>query len=447
MQLTPADARMYWLAGRIRSDQFLLYCFDTSANDDAALRDAIRGRVERIGDLRSAVRDVPGHLDHPYWVPRAWSDDLVVVHRLRDRSWPGLQEALGSVVGTPLDARESTWRLHCYPRVQGAPGCRGDALVVVLQVSHAFADGRRASALARELFSPVVPDVSPPPPEPPPASLATVRAVLRFPGRFRETIRAGRRAAHVNRILDEAVSSGEVPPAATGFALSAVNVPPGPVREVRSVVRPARMFRAGGVTVTVAALTVVSVALPRLLASLGGTAPARLGAEVTIAVDAAGARNGYRNAGVDLFVTEPDLRVRADRIAVELAARRARLSHLLSARRDEVDDHVPAPLAKFGVDRSDLDVVPATVTGNTVVTSVARGRGDLELLGGPAVFSSGFPGLSPVMGLTHGVYGLGDAVSIGICASPRAVPDVDAYASMLGDALDEVASALGSASA
>lgn len=440
MQLTPSDAQMYWLAERIRSDQFLLYCFAGDVGADA-VRVVVRRRVARMGDLRYRIRAVPGSLDYPYWEPREYSDDQVVEHRLADASWAGLQAALGSLVATSIDARMSPWRVHVFAGVRGAPRCDGSAAVVVFQVSHAFADGARATELVRALFGAEEPPRSSAP-EPVPISTMLAR-LLRLPVQFARLVAAGRRAAAADRALTDATTAGEIPAPAAGRPLVGVNTAPGDDRAVRMVVCPAEVFRGAGVTVTVSALTAISIALPRFLELRGEPVPDRLGAEVTIVVDATGAsRNNYRNAGVDLFVAEPDLRTRAARIAVEIADRRTRLSSRLLAQRDSAEEFVPAPLLKFGVDRYSLDEIPDTVTGNTVVSSVNRGPADLEIAGAPVVFSAGFPGLSPVMALTHGVYGLGETVTIGINSSPRAVPDLDEYEAMLREAIDEVAAAL-----
>ncbi|MEV4635165.1 wax ester/triacylglycerol synthase domain-containing protein [Rhodococcus coprophilus] len=442
MQLTPADAQMYWLSERMPNDQFLLFCFATDADVDA-VRETVRSRVRRMGELLCHVRDVPGHLDYPYWAPRRFGEDLVVGHQLSDSSWTGLQSELGVLVATSLDARESPWRLHVFPGVRDAPGCDDAALVVVWQVSHAFADGRRATELARALFGTGEPPASVRPPPVPSIPVMLARAFAGFPGRVARTFTAGRRAADAARALDAATAAGEIPPPAPGRPLTGLDTDPGTERSVRMVVCPAALFLSGGHTITTVALTAVSVAVSRFLAARGEDVPDLLGAEVTIAVGAVGpAHNNYRNAGVELFVTEPDLRIRATRIAADLAERRARVTHPLPAQRDAATEHVPAPALRFGIVRYPATVLPVTVTGNTVVSSVDRGPADLALAGGPVMFSAGFPGLSPAMALTHGVYGLGETVTIGVAAGTRVVPDLDVYEQMLRAAVEEVGAAL-----
>ena len=43
------------------------------------------------------------------------------------------------------------------------------------------------------------------------------------------------------------------------------------------------------------------------------------------------------------------------------------------------------------------------------------------------VLTAGYPALSPLMGLTHGVHGIGDTVAISVHAAESAVPDIDDY--------------------
>ncbi len=61
------------------------------------------------------------------------------------------------------------------------------------------------------------------------------------------------------------------------------NIPPGPHRLVRMVVRDSADFRGDGVSVTVGAMTAISVAMANYLTERDGSVPPELGAEVTIA--------------------------------------------------------------------------------------------------------------------------------------------------------------------
>jgi hypothetical protein len=70
-----------------------------------------------------------------------------------------------------------------------------------------------------------------------------------------------------------------------------------------------------------------------------------------------------------------------------------------------------------------------------VVSSINRGAADLSFGAAPVVMTATFPPLSPLMGLTHGVLGIGDTVAISVHAAASAVPDIDDYVQRLDAAL------------
>ena len=59
------------------------------------------------------------------------------------------------------------------------------------------------------------------------------------------------------------------------------------------------------------------------------------------------------------------------------------------------------------------------------------GAADYAFGGAPVVLLAAFPALSPMMGLTHCVSGIGDTISIGVHAAESAVGDLDAYVERL----------------
>ncbi|MGV9819187.1 wax ester/triacylglycerol synthase domain-containing protein [Nocardia xishanensis] len=152
--MAPQDATMFWLSARTRNDLFLLYSFADAGVPTDALRTAVAARSARIPDLRVRLREAPGDLAYPSWVPCEFSADQFVEHRVPD--WAAVEAALGDLLATGVDATICSWRLHVFRGVAGAPMRGSDeelATVVVLQMSHALADGKRAAAIARELFS------------------------------------------------------------------------------------------------------------------------------------------------------------------------------------------------------------------------------------------------------------------------------------------------------
>lgn len=493
---------MYWLSARTRNDLFLLYCFADTGRSVAHLRTELAVRVAGIPDLLVRVLDAPANIAYPIWANCEFSTDQFADHELPDATWADVTNALGELLGTGVRAAHRPWRVHIFRGITGAPGfAPGEpALVVVLQLSHALADGRRAAALARSLFGePAATD-----PEPSPgggleisaapggfdaASLAraapagigaavkgisgalegvvrravrrvvpsgaiagvpidgwaaTAAALPAVPIDMARTVIRGVAAFRAERRLAELAVAGAVPPPAPGAPPNLLNgggSSPS-AHAVRMLVHNAESLRVPGYTVTVVAATAISLALQRYLAQRTEPAESLL-AQIPMAVAGAGrTRNSYCDLSVDLAVHEPRLPRRADLIAAELAVRRERAEHPLQEARSRVADAMPARLLHGDVTHYPIEFLPERVSGHTVLSSVHRGPADLSFGGGPVRFTAGFPGLGSVMHLTHGVHGLGDTVTISVHADPAVLPDLDDYGELLNTALSEVTSAL-----
>ena len=150
------------------------------------------------------------------------------------------------------------------------------------------------------------------------------------------------------------------------------------------------------------------------------------------------AHNHFGNMVVGLY-PKLGLEARAERIATDLANGRRRLEHPAARAADRAFAAVPAALLRWGIGQFDPDVRPTQVAGNTVVSSVNRGAADLSFGEVPVVLTAGYPALSPAMGLTHGVHGIGDTVAISVHAAEsvfqREDADIDAYVRLLDAAL------------
>ncbi|MVU79640.1 DUF1298 domain-containing protein [Nocardia sp. ET3-3] len=454
--LAARDATMYWLSARTRNDLFLLYCFADTGCDAERLRAAVANRVAGIPDLLIHVLDTPANIAYPIWAACEFTNDQFVESDLTEATWANVTAAVGGLLGTGLRANDRPWRLHVFRNVREVPGfATGEsALVAVLQLSHALADGRRAAVIARALFGrselPAARGVRSSAPlsrrllpdrirEAALSSLAATLALPALPIAMARTVVRGLAAGRARQRLAELTTAGALPPPAPDVEPAALNgggaVPVSHV--VRMLVCDKHRLRVPDHSVTVVALTAVSLALERYL---GAPAPA-LRAQVPMAI-AADARNGYRDLSVDLALAEPLPRLRADRIAAELAARKVRATHPLQGAQDAVTAVLPAPLLYRDVAHAPIDALPERVSAHTVVSSVDRGPADLEFGGGAVLFTAGFPALGAVMHLTHGVHGLGDTVTISVHADPAVIPDPDRYAGLLESALNEVACAL-----
>ncbi|MFC4605591.1 WS/DGAT domain-containing protein [Rhodococcus kronopolitis] len=437
--MSPPDAQTYWISRKIPTDQFLLYCFDAPDRPLDAVRTELLARAGAVADLRLRVREVPFHADYPYWVAGEIDAGQVLLHGTA-ATWTRCRSAVEELLAARLDPCEMPWRLHLFGVEGGAPGGVGPAAVAVLQVSHALADGRGAADLARALFGPSHPE-SGPRPRPWWPAFAVAAAAVRLPWQLATLVAAAWPAHRTHRALEHDSATGLVPPPPPSHPKGLTNAKPDEDRLVRMVVCDAADLRGGGVTVTVGALTAISLALTRYLSERGSDGP--LVAEVTVAkTGAAQSRNHFHNVAVDLHPELADPHERAAAIAASMDRARIRGGHPAAAAADRALRSVPGPLVRWGVQQFDFTAIPDAVTGNTVVSSVNRGPADLTLGGGAVRFTSGFPALSQFMGLTHGVHGIGGTVTIGVATSPAVLDDVDGYEQMLHQAVDEVRDAL-----
>lgn len=413
------------MSAAIPNDQFLLYCFDTDATALSLRAELLRnaGDVEELR-VRFADSRFGGY---PRVRPTTVETDQIVLHVDRIR-WDTCQEKIAALLRSQLGPHHKCWRVHIFDAVHDAPLCSGPAAVVVLQISHALGDGQVVSSIARRLFG----DTRQQP----------VHRTQYDRVRPRRFLARAARARRLAALLEADTAAGLVPAQAPGRPRTHINVAPAGRTSIRAVVRDRTDFTATGTSVTVGALTAISLALQRYSTVTGHAVPAELGAEVTFAdTTQRRARNHFRNAGVGLHPDCEDLVERARRISSDIRSRRARAAHPANEAENLATEMIPAALLRWGIGQFDATAEPETVTGNTVVSSVNRGSADLWLGGGPVRFTAGFPALSPVMAVTHGVHGIGGAVTISVTSSESAVPDPDLYASILRCAADDVATA------
>ena len=421
-RLTAVDAQTFWMSAKIPNDTVLLYGFAGVPADVEHALEEVRERARRCEELSVRVDDT-SRLSYPRWDACGVDPSQVVVHDLEDPTWAGCLSAVSQLVEDQLDARLAAWRLHVFVGVDGVPGvpdASGPGTVAVLQISHALGGGGRTSHSAAIMFgrNASMPEVTP---------FRTSMATLPL---------LGFRAARAHRRLVADTEAGLVPPPAPARPVLRTNARPTGARGMATAI--ARRADLTGPTVTVSALVAISTALSAHLRALGED-PSTLGAELMIAKALPRrAYNHFGTAGVGLY---PELTagVRGTRIVADIAARRRRAAHPAVQAADVAFAATPAPLLRWGTQQFNPDVVLTEVTGNTVVSSVNGGAADFAFGGAPVVLTAAFPGLSPLMGLTHCVGGIGDTISIAVCAAESALGDfpggLDSYVARLEQAL------------
>jgi len=415
-RLSAVDAQTYWMSAKIPNDTVLLYGFDGVPADMAVAIEEIAERARGCADLAVRIED-GGLLTYPAWVHREVDRSQFALHDTGARTFQACLDEARALTADRLDARVAAWRMHVFTGIEGVPGATGPGTVAVLQISHALGGGRRTSAPVAIMFGRrdgVVPGID-----------ASHAGPVMMPV-------VGVRAARAHRQLVEDTDAGRVPAPAELRPALRTNARPTGSRHLRTLVR--RRSDLSGPTVTVAALSAVSVALAAQLRSLDED-PANLGAEVPMAKPPPRlAYNHFGNVGVGLYPELADSE-RGVRIAADLDARRRRAGHSAMRMADRAFAATPAPLLRWGMDRFDPDVRVSSVTGNTVVSSVNCGATDFDFGGAPVTVACAFPGLSPMMGLTHAVCGVGETISLSVHAAESAVGDIDTYVERLEAAL------------
>ncbi|SNS51465.1 wax ester/triacylglycerol synthase domain-containing protein [Rhodococcoides kyotonense] len=445
------DAAYHFFAAEDGSrDHYTMVVFDSPIGDAPAVRDIVdhvHARARSVPELNRRIARVPFDLDFPHWVADdSEFDARVVRHDMSGRTWADMEDLLGQLKESPLDAAEQAWRLHVVHGLADAPRTVGAPTVVIVQVTHALTAGVGAGQLARALFAP---------PEPTPAlpghgdptstrtlSARAVGAACALPVR---TIRYVVLAARARRAFRRSPEVG-----IDGVPVEAVrgNDDPTQRRVVHVLTFDSGLLRRPGLSVTTLGLTALGLANARFLAEFGEQIPSTFNARVPIAmpddVDWPAA-NRVVTTGVALFTDEPDLRRRAESIRESLADGRRRATGDTLLRWARAENLVPAPLFLAAQRRRRARRVPTgtTVGANTIMVSVNHGPRDLEVCGARAVFSGDFPMLSEGHSITHGFYGLGDALSVCIVACPNTVPDHERYAEILEQAVIDVAAATG----
>lgn len=394
-RMAAVDAQLCWLSAKVPNDQFLVYVFEGEP-DVASGIDEVRRNAEACDELRLRVCD-DNRWRYPRWVPGdVGSEQFVIRDAVGD--WRSCLTSIGRL--DPLDATRMAWCVHVFPPA-----------TVVVQVSHSLGDGNRSAALAGSLFGRRKP----------------IPGVIPDRGSFP---RRAFDAARAYRAMARDMESGLLERAPAPRPALSVNNRSAATPLLRTLVLDRLRLRP---TVTVAALCAIAEALGGYLCDRGENA-SLLAAEVPMAgLPTTKARNNFRNVSIGLY---PELAPgeRAARIAGELYAQRRRGEHAAAVASAAAFAAVPAPLLRWGVGRFDPHVRSATVSGHTVVSSVNRGPADLTFGGHPVTLTAGFPALSPMQSLTHGVHGIGDVVALSVHADPGVV-DVDDYLARLSRSL------------
>ena len=248
--MAPADA-WYLYSTSLHTDQLLVYGFAGSPPSVERAIDEVIERARSCPELRLRVGGRRFSLGLPSWVPGDVEAEQVVVHASGEFDWSGcLKSFAGLIDQQQLDPRQALWRLHVFLGVHGVPGSPSQpSTVVAVQMSHAFADGSRASALAGLMFG----------------RTAALPAITAEPVRGR--VACGVDAVRHKRQLVRDTGTGHLPPAPGPVPALSINEKPSGARILRTFVR--HRMQLPGQSATVGALVAITEALSGYLRARG----------------------------------------------------------------------------------------------------------------------------------------------------------------------------------
>ncbi|WP_068160830.1 wax ester/triacylglycerol synthase domain-containing protein [Rhodococcus phenolicus] len=452
-QVQPADAAYVLEADRGHHlDPLFFWAFDSGAGAPPGaeeITEHFRRRAPFYAQLNRLFHDVPGHLDHAYWVADDRPVEQRIVHDERSGlDWGELHDALGQLAATSFDARATAWRLDVFHGVRDVPGASTPATVVVLRGNHSLITGPIANHLWEGFFGddtepvhfpglgPAVPHVN--------RVLAVARGIARAPRATVRYVRAMRAALRDAERARTSGASGSV--SRPNLSPTRLNRDPGPQRTLLVL----RLGRPGplpkGFTVTALALTTISVALQRYLIETEGQCPPDLTAFVTLAVGTAPETLGINRIGwtdVALHPGDESIHGRAASVQAALGQRRETAT-AETLRRLTDASAIPSFLLPVELAANQRRLQARTAPRmHTVLTSIrVADTTPWALAGRPLLFGTVSPPLTSEATLTHGLLGHGDDLTLTVLTSPEVMPDARRYAALLGTAFEEVREAL-----
>jgi WS/DGAT/MGAT family acyltransferase len=459
-RLDGMDASFVYLDTPATPMQVGMTCvFDPSTAPDGysfrKVRRLVEDRLHLIPPFRRRLVDVPGHLHRPAWVDDPEFDLDDHLHRVLLRA-PGdmteLEEFAAHVISRPLDPGRPPWEMHIVE------GLEGGMVAAVTKMHHSAVDGVSGSELTATLLDlepepePVAAPDTPWQPAPPPSPLAmaagAVRELLRQPVAAGSVLTRTARAA-LDLLRHNRRPETAPPPGPFAAPRSAYNAPVTEERQVSLAqidlddVR--RIKDAAGVTINDVVLAVCAAALRGHLEDHGGLPGQSLVAAVPVSVrtDDEGAMTSNHLSAmlVELGTTIDDPTERLQTIAASSRAAKTQ-HHVLgpSTFSQLADITPPAFIAALGALESRFGVlgrVPPLC--NLIVSNFPGPPFPLYCAGARmvAAYPLGPLGLGTALNIT--VQSYLDTLWFGIVACPDVVPEPEALAAGIHDAVHELA--------
>ena len=429
--------------------------FEGSVPDYDTFRDHIASRLHLVPRFRQKLRFVPLGQGRPIWV-----DDphFNIAYHLRHTALPApggedeLRTLAARIFSQRLDRSKPLWELWLVDGVEGG------RFAIVAKSHHCLVDGISGVDITTVLYdaSPDAPPAPEPPewtprPEPSDAELLADTWVERAttPAEIvrgvRRVFRGPRRAART--ALDTLEAAGAFARTGLGAPSSPLNVPIGPYRRFATVSADLAEFKriknAAGATVNDVVLAVSAGALGRYLRAGGhSTHELELRAMVPISVRSTDERGALGNRVSSFIAPLPigieDPLERLARVSETMGDLKQSKQAVGATLMTELTDFAPPTIAGQAA-----RLQPAQRFFNLVVTNVPGPQFPLYLLGRRLQRVFPMVPLARRQALCFGIMSYDGQLNFGLVGDYDAMPDLDALAADLKDAIEEMSRAVG----
>jgi WS/DGAT/MGAT family acyltransferase len=422
------------------------------------LKRFVAGRLLAVPTVRRRAVEVPFRLNHPVWVE---DPHLDLDYHIRRHAVPSpggereLAELTAAIVGVGLDRARPLWEIHVIE------GLADGNVALVGKIHHAAVDGVSGAELFVHLFdlSPDDGTAEPPPAVDPEHIPSDVELVVHaLASQVRRTVGLPALVGRTARTIGQLVQRRRDDDAVVGaLPLTAPRTPwNGAVTPHRTVAFASvaladvkEVKNAFGVTVNDVVLALVSAATRRYLLDRGALPDASLVAMCPVSVRTEDQQGAHDNRVSAMFVhlgtdvADPDDRVRA----IARATRGAKEDHhAVGARflQSWAEHAAPSTFALATRVYSRLNLADRhRPIYNVIVSNVPGPPFPLYLSGARLV--SAYP-LGPIMegaGLNVTVLSHDGVIDVGFSACAELVPELDAMAAHVADAMAELLAAAG----
>lgn len=419
----------------------------------------IEARLHTARSFRQRLVQVPGNLDHPYWIEDPDFDIEFHVRHIAlpaPGDWRQLCIVAARIHARPLDMSKPLWEFTIIEGLDNIPGLPKGSFALLSKVHHAAIDGMSGVDMTSGIHS-LEPDA------PPPAEDKPWKPDVR-PGAgellFRSYINSIGQPLRLAQVVAQSVPGfAKLGATAAKGEISLAGLKPAPRTRLSNKVGAHRVFEGrafslrdvktmrtllDGATVNDVMLTVVGGALRKYLESKAELPADSMLAMAPISVRAEGEKGAMGNlvsamiVALGTDIADPSERLKA--VKASTANSKAMTQAVGARTLSEYSKFMPAALAGLGARLYTRLGLAQRVDQpfNCVVTNVPGPRVPLYMAGAKMVMQMGTGPIFDGMGMIMPVYSYGDTIAISFTSDRDMIPDPGFYADCLQVSFNEL---------